>query len=473
MYCGAEIHRPEAESAGKSAAPEQDLAAGMDPSLLSSLPAALRDRFTAPPQDPRKAAAPPAPAKAAPAMPASTPAGVDLPEDNADRPVMDPSMLAALPSGLRDRFTTESSTTSAADAGDLSGSTSATDLPEPSFVPTGATEVPEPSFARPPMAPSVKESDPYDLPEPTSIEEPDSEDPDTVNTDQYIPVETASPPTPLLKGGGVWGPRNSLARILLLPDPSYKKRVPWLRARLSAQLGLDAYSCNMYLQRDFPVFLAGYDSENEAQQMAENLIDGGMRILVLTRSMVADQPPAFLATAAQLEGDSIRFVSADRTSRVLPRDKIEQAIFAEIKPPASPIQPLVERNFWGTKGREGKRMDEVLSPYWAVEFVVSPPGAPIRARADMFDFSCLGNRRVPSSLINLRALPAHFAPQGQTIPADDLFKRVPRAQGADARVQPVEGEEYWTPEELLFAEYTLLQGLSRQVPAAKRPTATS
>ena len=207
--------------------------------------------------------------------------------------------------------------------------------------------------------------------------------------------------------------------------------------------------------------------------MAENLVDGGMRILVLTRSMVSDQPPPFLASGAQLEGDSVRFVSSDKTSRVLPRNKIEMAIFGEIKPPPATTAPLVERTFWGNKPRTGKRLDEIMSPYWAVELVVASPGAPIRTRADMFDFSCLGARRVPSSLINLRALPGFLAPQGAAVPADDLFKRVPRAQGADARVAPVPGEEYWMPEELLFAEYTLLQGLARRVPPAKPPSATS
>ncbi len=307
--------------------------------------------------------------------------------------------------------------------------------------------------------------DPYAIPEPVSIADGDSGDPDEGpgegGTSDGPPARSG-----LLRGGGAFGPRHSVARVLLLPDPSYQRRIPWLRARLHGQLRLDAYSCNLYLQREFPVFLAGYPSEEEARTLGTNLADGGMRVLVLTRSMVEDYPPPFRAVAARLGHDAVEFADASGARYRVARRHVERAIVGEIHPPDAEDRPPPDRPFSGGLPRPGRSVDEVVSGYWALQLVVSPPGAPVLVRADEFDFECLGPHRGASSLINLRRLPEVVGSPRRPPVVDDLFKRIPRASQAAAPEGRGPGSTP-TPEEVLFAEYAMIQAYASRVPAVR------
>jgi hypothetical protein len=358
---------------------------------------------------------------------------------------IDPELLAALPERMRSAF--------------LGGATSSRSQSPPSG--------PAPAVERPRRKPSIDipaSFDPTDLPEPMSVDDEDwGEDQEVAATDSYREVDDRSAISPLLRGRGPWGPRGAPARVLLLPAPSYRRKVPWLRARLHNQLGLDAYTCNMYLQRDVPVFLAEFPTEEGAQQLAENLTDGGMRVLCLTRHQVEEFPIAFRATRADVKGLDIRFEGVEGQSLTLDRSLLQVAVFGEIMPPTTPTGPLVERSFWRVKpARAGRSFDEVDVPYWLLEFIVAPPGPNVRLRADDFDFSFLRSEGPRSSLLSLRKLPEMFAAPGAELENNDQFKRLPRIKREVAPEGAV--EMAWSEEELLFAEYTLLESLARQIP---------
>lgn len=358
---------------------------------------------------------------------------------------MKPELLAALPERMRAAF--------------VGGATSSRRQSPPSW--------PPPAVERPRPGPSLDvpaSFDPTDLPEPMSVDdEVWVDDQEAVATDKYREVEESASVSPLLRGRGPWGPRGAPARVLLLPAPTYRRKVPWLRARLHNQLGLDAYTCNMYLQRDVPVFLKEFPTEEEAQQLAENLADGGMRVLCLTRHAVEEFPAAFRATRADVKGLEIRFEGSEGQRLTLDRSLLQVAVFGEITPPAPPSGPLVERSFWRVKpARAGRSFDEVDVPYWLLEFIVATPGPNVRLRADDFDFSFLRSEGPRSSLLSLRKLPELFSAPGAEIEIDDQFKRLPRIKREVAPAGAV--EMAWSEEELLFAEYTLIESMSRQIP---------
>ncbi len=362
----------------------------------------------------------------------------------ADR--VDPALLASLPERFRSA---------------LQGGTTSSRKQSPPSGPPPAVEAPR----RPRPTLSVPDPlDPMDVPEPMSVDDEDwSDEQEAVATDKYEEVASDAPMAPLMRGRGLWGPRGATARVLLLPDEAYRRKIPWLRARLHNQLGLDAYTCNMYLQRDVPVFLKEFPTEEEAQQLADNLADGGMRVLTLTRHMVEEFPVAFRAARVELKGLDIRFEGAEGEALTLERSLLEVAVFGEIAPPERPPGPLVERTFWGTKPtRKGRAFEDVEVPYWMMELIVAPPGPNVRIRADAFDFAFLRSEGPRSSLLSLRKLPEVLAAPGSEIAIDDQFKRLPRnrpERTPDADPGPSE----WSEEELLFAEYAMIRTLGRPI----------
>ncbi|MDP7110409.1 MAG: hypothetical protein QGH45_00525, partial [Myxococcota bacterium] len=401
MYCGTELpERDEpatADAAEGSDERSEQFASTMDPKLLASLPPKLRAQIQAETDPPRE---PPAPAQFV--SPAPPPLGVD--------PALAEEELEATITGEH------------ASVGDLlSGEHAAV----------------------------ISASGAY-----AQVDE------DDVQTDQYRSVAVPGADSPLLRGRGPFGPRDAAARVLLVPDPGYRQNLPWLRVRLNNLMGLDAYTANLYLQREFPVFLEAFEEMSEAWALEDDLIAGGMRVLVLTREMVEGHREAFYADNAEVDATSVLFSAAGEAPLQVERLDLEAALLGEIKPLEQPDRPLVERTFWRNKARESRSFEDIQHPFWLLELSAKEPVLPIRIRQDRFDFRCLGDQRRPSSLLNLKNLPAFFAYPGAEVPVDDLFRRVPRV-----RRQKVASEEAVAgppEEEVLFSEYALIQTLSRR-----------
>jgi len=294
------------------------------------------------------------------------------------------------------------------------------------------------------------DASPHEPEEPTSLD----------STDETSAYTDADFPSWLIKGRGPWGPRDAEARVILVPDPSYRQRLPWLRVRLHELLGLDAYTCNMYLQRDFPVFLKDYPTRVEAQQLAGQLLEGGLNVIIVTRGIIERHTTPIEVVQAEIGADQITFVAAlaGEPRLEIPRAAFEAAHIGEVKPPDMPKGPLMERSFWRNKPRSSRSFEEIQNPYWLLDLVTADVN--VRVRSDLFDFSCLGELRAPSSLLNLRTLPSAMSSPGEDLPLDDLFKRVPRLKrelNPDADDTPE-----IPPDEILFDEYVMLQTFARR-----------
>jgi len=425
MYCSTELPKVDEAAGEEEAVKGERIEQALDPALLASLPPGLRAQFGA--VSAKKGSTPP------PATPATPPPA----------PAVKPAeteVKVEAPAALLDDLNTIT--------GELQ--------------PMGDTVSYDETLgdmAVESLIAEIEADDPTSMPEPVLLEEPVDLEPLPVSSiqEQYVP----SPDRPLavLQGRGPWGPRSAEARLLLLPDPTYQQRLPWLRARLHNLLGLDAYTANLYLQRAFPVYLEHFDSREEADELAAELDRGGMGVMVLTRSMIQAHPQAVSVRAAAIEGDLVVFGVEDEDAPLVtvPQGDIEAAFTGEIKPMEAPDQPLVERSFWRNKPRPSLTFDEVGNPYWVLDLV--SPRVIVRVRSDRFDFSVLGDDKGPSSLFNLRSLPAVLT--GREFAADDLFKRVPRVKrerNPEADVNPDQPPE----EVVLFDEYVMIQTVARR-----------
>lgn len=427
MYCGADLPERDEEGAVEEPSGEttEPLASAMDPRLMASLPPKLRAQL----QDASGPEEPPSPATKTPAAPVpATPP--HLPGAPAAEPSGDPSDLVDRES-LEEMVSGEYESLEKTVTGEYQEVEALLSGEHPAVVSTASGEY-------------------------AQVDE------DDVQTDQYRQVTDVGADSPLLRGRGAFGARSAAARVLLLPDPAYRQNLPWIRARLNNLLGIDAYTANLYLQREFPVFLKEFDEMAPAWALEDDLIAGGVRVLVLTRDMVEDHREPYLAERAEIDEHTILFEAASRPPVQLERAELELAILGEVKPLETPGGPLVERTFWRVKSRPAKSFSEIQHPYWLLQLVSAEPAVPVRIHQDRFDFSCLGPVRRPSTLLNLKNLPAQFALPGQGVTVDDLFRRVPRV-----RRETIASGDGATPdgppeEEVLFSEYTLIQTLARR-----------
>lgn len=412
MYCSAELPKVEESSDGEEVSGTDRLTQALDPSLMASLPPGLRTQLGA--MSAKKAAAP---------LPPESPlVKVELP------PTLAESLesISAELTPLDDAVSYDET---------LNG------------------------LAVESLIAEIEQDDPTSMPEPTALEEPLDLEPLPFSSIQEQYVSDVGPHRSLLRGRGPWGPRDAQARLLLLPDPTYRQRLPWLRARLHNLLGLDAYTATLYLQRTFPVYLQQFDSPEEAEELAGELDRGGLGALVLTRTMVQSHPRAIVVRRVVVEDELLLFILDGEGEELLtvPKGALEAAFTAEIKPVEDQEKPLMERSFWRNTPRPSLSFEEVGSPYWVLDLVTSD--TIVRVRADEFDFSCLGKDRGPSTLFNLRTLPQALS--GRELVADDLFKRVPQVK-REAIPEADEAPDEPSEEVTLFDEYVMIQTVSRR-----------
>ena len=446
MYCSSKLPEIE-EDAGESATDaESRLGQALDSSFMASLPPGLRAQFS--PMTARKADAPKL-RKGGFSTEIASPMSEDLQE-------VRPPAEAAPQQEERDPEEVPLTPPALKSVGDLAVPPDLESVD--GLVPLDDAVVSYDQTldgvdVEPLVASVVDDNDPLDLVEPTSLELHDVEP---------LPITDERPRIPawLVKGRGPWGPRDAEARVILVPEPVYRQRLPWLRARLDQSLGLDAYTCNMYLQREFPVFLKEFPTRIEAQHLASDLVQGGLNVIIITRDLVERQPVAIEVASAEIESERVRFVVATKGEPWLeiPRSAFEAAFVGEIKPPESAKGPLMERTFWRNKPRPSRTFDEIQNPHWLLDLITAD--LVVRVRSDHFDFSCLGEVREPSSLLNLRILPDAVSPAGVALPFDELFKRVPRLK---RELNPdVDETPEILPDEILFDEYVMLQTFARR-----------
>ncbi len=454
MYCGADLPDVEGDEEASPTGKERALNEALDPAMVASLPPGLRSQFR--PMSARKETAPRFRKHSRTELRATGEYSTDIATSITGEftpPADEPAGAVPLRQGDV-RVTADSSLVSIESElepieGEVSYDQTLDGLQVESLV---ASVEPE------------DEAEPYSLPDAVSLTEPADLEPLPVSSvmTEYVSSD-APPPDPLLRGRGPWGPRDAAARVLLLPDPAYRDNMPWLRARLHAVLGLDAYTCNLYLQRPFPVFLEALPDEAAGQALVEELGDS-LRTLLLTREMVASSVRAVEVDRVHIDDVQLVFAETDRPERehTVSRYGLEQAHLGEIKPEQADEGPLVERSFWRNKPRARRGFDEILNPYWLLDLVFAD--TTIRIRSDRFDFTCLGSDRAPSTLLNLRNLAAYLALV--EVELDELFKRVPSVRRE--RTPEADEDPGVPPEVVLFDEYVMVSACARRAARTDR-----
>ena len=285
-----------------------------------------------------------------------------------------------------------------------------------------------------------------------TVEGPAPEDPEEV----YRRAMTSGP--------GPFGKRDAEARLILLPDPGYRTRVQWLRHRLTSALGMDLYMAGQILQRDVPAFLGSAESFEEAEELADHLREGGLRVLTIDRDGWLDDTLPEAVAEASLEGDLVRFVRTDGDRFACMRSDFTWAAIGEIEPDRVSLPMVPERDWRGrTEAPPARSLDLEGGPFLVLDLLRSSSRRPIRIRSDEFDFSCLGADRGLAANLNLRQLLAWIAPDpGQPLLLDERFKRVPHVPGTPS--DQGEGRQL-TRREVEFTEYVLLTDAPRHLHA--------
>ncbi len=255
-------------------------------------------------------------------------------------------------------------------------------------------------------------------------------------------------------GAGPFGKREAAARLILLPDSSYRGQVHWLRHRLVSALGMDLYMAGQVLQRDIPVFLGSADSFEEAEELAEHLRDGGLRVLTIDRDGWLDDTLPEPIASASTDGDLIRFVRTDGERFACFRTDLTWAALGEIEPDRESLPLMPERGFRGRAEPPPRpSLDVEGGAFLVLDLMRRSSRRPLRFRSDEFDFGCLGDGRGLAASLNLRRLLGWVAPDpDEPIPLDERFKRVAHVPGL-----PESGEgRHVTRREVEFTEYVLL-----------------
>lgn len=241
----------------------------------------------------------------------------------------------------------------------------------------------------------------------------------------------------LSRGRGPFGPRDAPLRLVLLPDPDYKRRSSQLKHRLKAVLDIDLYTGVLFLHRRIPTHLAAGSDVAGLRTAATELRRAGLRVLLIDRDRWLEG--AMPRRLASLRGDRPGPVTAttiDGQPITLERSGIEAAVFGTV--PAD--EDVGQRAFW------------------LLDLLVWRERAPLRIRSDEVNLDFLGDGNFAAPRTIARNLVAWLAEDPtRPPPIDDNFKHVPDSarsvRSPNPEIHPVEGD---------FTEYVLLHDLGRR-----------
>ncbi len=261
----------------------------------------------------------------------------------------------------------------------------------------------------------------------------------------------------LTRGGGPFGRREAAARMILLPDPSYKGQAHWLRHRLAQTMETDLYTAGQALQRDVPACIGVADSFEEAEAKVDHLRSAGLKVLTIERDgWLEDALPEAVREVA-LDGAEAVFARLDGTTFRVPRADFTWAALGDIQHDTAKVPMVPERNRWGTAQQpEGRSLDLGGGAFLVLDLLRRSSRRPIRVRSDEFDFSCLGEQRGLAAGLNLRTLLKWLSPSpDQAIELNDRFKRVSHVPGVPPS-QDKDTGRLLSRRELEFTEFVLL-----------------
>jgi len=255
------------------------------------------------------------------------------------------------------------------------------------------------------------------------------------------------------RGGGPFGPRQTAWRLVLLPDPTYRASLPWMRPRLADTVGIDAYTASQYLQRPTPSFLAAAEEPEPLEAQAAHLASAGLRVVVLPRrDWARDRLPVLVADVLDLDADPVLFLCADGSRVEVQRRDLGWAATAEISPIRENSTVEVKRTRWGMPVMPDRvGLSDRFTPYYALDLCRHGDPRPLRIRSNDFDFQRLGADRGIAAAVNIRTLALRLG--GADLPVDQGFRKVPSLPGPK---DPTAVASRVPRREVDFTEYVLL-----------------
>jgi len=263
------------------------------------------------------------------------------------------------------------------------------------------------------------------------------------------------------RGGGPFGSRKAPWRLMLLPDPSYRAGLPWLRSRLARTVGIDLYTASQYLQRPLPTCLAAADSRAEFDVLLDDLDDANLRVAVLPRREWArGRLPRIVTGILDLDEDPLLFLLEEDEPVAVERDAIEVALFAEIHPVRESVR--IERNRLGLPKKTARAgLEDRFTPYIAVDLLLKDEPRALRLRSSAFDFpALLGDDVQIAATLNMRTIIERVSPPGRAIEVDTGFRRVHVLPAPQEREEQGGMKAGVVPRRAVdFTEYSLLRGM--------------
>lgn len=266
------------------------------------------------------------------------------------------------------------------------------------------------------------------------------------------------------RGGGPFGSRKAPWRLMLLPDPSYRAGLPWLRSRLARTVGIDLYTASQYLQRPLPTCLASAESRSEFDALLDDLGDAGLRVAVLPRREWArGRLPRIVTGILDLDEDPLLFLMEEDEPVAVARDAIAVALFAEIHPVRESVR--IERNRFGIPKKTARAgLEDRFTPYIAVDLLLRDAPCALRLRSSAFDFpDLLGDDVQIAATLNMRAIIDRISPPGRPLEVDTGFRRVHVLPAPQEREEQGGMKAGVVPRRAVdFTEYSLLRGMALQ-----------
>lgn len=260
------------------------------------------------------------------------------------------------------------------------------------------------------------------------------------------------------RGGGPFGPRKAAWRLVMLPDPSYRASLPWLRPRLASTVGIDSYTALQYLQRPVPSYLGSAEQPDELSAQADHLASAGLRVLVLPRRDWARDRLPRLVRDVDPDADPLVFEMHEGPSICVDPGTLSWAATAEIQPVRERGGGAsVTRSRWGMPVAPDRLgLADRFTPYFALDLCRSDDPRPPRIRSSTFDFERLGAERAIAAAVNIRHLATRLGRGGQ-LPLDTGFRKVPSLPGPEEREAGGQMKAGSLPRrEVDFTEYVLL-----------------
>lgn len=244
----------------------------------------------------------------------------------------------------------------------------------------------------------------------------------------------AAPPSAVAESAGAdpspWR-RHWLLVLDRATEPPPASPTPAAVNALADALGVDAYLARKHLTSRSPTVIARNERPDGLRVIAEHLAALSLELTLIAPSELAEIGEPWIARTLEFAGEkappewrgSVGFGGTeDEVMRVAPGDVVlivQGTLQVQLPDSSGATRGIGSALAWTSPSREA--LDELRSDYPLVE-IHRHRGPRIRLCLADFDFSGLGDRKRPSSLLNLKLLVRELAAASPAARVDDAFR---------------------------------------------------